>query len=227
MNVLIFLLVSMWEWFSVIILAFALYRFQIRDHLGQLIFASFLLALFSYMVFNVFHLVLFATLIEPIMVFLFFWLMFKIPIYYAGLVVINGYLTYCFITSFIYYGIEQFGIKTYPSTPTAYAVQISAGLIVLLLTRLFLKLRLGFSFVQYGQEIKNMTGINKKLLLITLLGYVALSSFNFLYFGANYTVLVIIIMFVAFGLIQYWTLKKEHEAAFRLRHKKYKYDIDA
>ncbi|TNJ63241.1 hypothetical protein FE784_26630 [Paenibacillus hemerocallicola] len=224
MNVLIFLIISMWEWFALIMLAFALYRFEIRYYVGQLVFSSFLLALFSYMVFNVFDLKIFATLIQPIVVFLFFWLLFKIPIFYAGLVVVNGYLAYCLVTSVIFYFIKQFGFVSIPSTPTSFATQSIAGLIVLFLARAVVKYRLGFSFVQHGHEIKNISGTNLKLLILTIIGYIALSSFNILYYGANKTLIVLISMIVAFGLMQYWTLKKEHEAAFLKRNKKYSMD---
>lgn len=225
MNVLIFLIISMWEWFALIMLAFALYRFEIRYYVGQLVFSSFLLALFSYMVFNVFDLKIFATLIQPIVVFLFFWLLFKIPIFYAGLVVVNGYLAYCLVTSVIFYFIKHFGFVSIPSTPTSYATQSIAGLIVLFLARVVVKYRLGFSFVQHGHEIKNMSGINLKLLILTIVGYIALSSFNILYYGANKTLFILISMIVVFGLLQYWTLKKEHEATFWKRNKKYKVDV--
>jgi hypothetical protein len=224
MNVVIFLMVSMWEWFALILLTFAMYRFDINQSIGQIVFAAFLLSLFSYMLFNVFELTLFATLIQPVVVFLFFWLMFKIPVFYAGLVVINGYLAYCLVTSLLYYFIELFGIVFTPSTPGSYIIQSFTGLLVLLLTRVILKFRLGFSFAQYGHAMKQMNGINLKLLILTIVGYIALSSFNMLYYGANKTLLVLISMIVAFGLLQYWTLKKEHEAAFWNRNKKYKID---
>lgn len=224
MNVVTFLIVSMWEWFALILLTFAMYRFDINQSIGQLVFASFLLSLFSYMLFNVFELTLFATLIQPIVVFLFFWLMFKIPVFYAGLVVINGYLAYCLITSLLYYFIQLFGIVFTPSTPGSYIIQSFTGFIVLLLTRLILKFRLGFSFAQYGHAIKQMNGINLKLLVLTIVGYIALSSFNMLYYGANKTLIVLISMIVAFGLLQYWAFKKEYEAAFWNRNKKYNID---
>ena len=69
-----------------------------------------------------------------------------------------------------------------------------------------------------------MSGTNFRLLLLTLVGYIALSSFNMLYYGANKTLIVLISMIVAFGLLQFWTLKKEHEAAFWNRNKKYNID---
>ncbi|TMV49482.1 hypothetical protein FE783_13315 [Paenibacillus mesophilus] len=226
MSVLIFLIFSMWEWFALIMLAFALYRFEIRYHLGQIVFASFLLALFSYMVFNVFELKLFATLIQPVVVFLFFWLLFKIPVFYAGIVVVNGYLAYCLVTSLIFYTIHQFGITSYPSTLTSYITQTVSGLLVLLLARVAVKYRIGFSFVQHGREIvmKNISGTNLKLLLLTIVGYIALSSFNILYYGTNNTLFILISAIVAFSLLQYWAFKKEHEAAFWRRNKKYKID---
>ncbi|MDF2714898.1 MAG: hypothetical protein K0R28_1823, partial [Paenibacillus sp.] len=90
--------------------------------------------------------------------------------------------------------------------------------------RVVVKYRLGFSFVQQCHEIKNMSGINLKLLILTILGYIALSSFNILYYGANKTLVVLISMIVAFALLQYWMLKKEHEDTFWKRNNKYYMD---
>lgn len=220
MDVVIFLFFSMLEWFALILLTFALFRLEIRDHTGQLIFASFLLSLFSYMLFIVFDLTLFATLIQPIVVFFFFWLLFKIPVFYAGLLVVNGYLAYSLVTSLIYLSIDYLDVEIYPGTPTSYLIQLIAGTIVFILTWIIYKLRFGYSFVQYGKDTI-ISGINRKLLQLTTLGYVALASYNILYFGASKPFLVLISVVVAFALLQYWTLKKEHEAAFRRRNKKY------
>lgn len=227
MSVIIFITVSAWEWFALLILAFALYRFEIREHLGQLAFASFLLALFSFTWFEVFHLFLFATFIQPIVVFLFFWLIFKIPVFYAGIVVINGYLAYIVASAIVYKAFEQFGIIAQPATPSTYVMQIITGILILLLSRVIFQFRLGFSFVQHGHEVRNITGINLKLLLITFLGYAVLSVYNLLYFGANYKLPLLIVTFVMLVYLEYWTLKKEYEAAFSKRNKKYRADFDA
>jgi hypothetical protein len=223
MDVIIFLFFSMLEWFALILLTFALFRLEIRDHIGQLIFASFLLSLFSYMLFIVLDLTLFATLIQPIVVFLVFWLLLKIPVFYAGLLVVNGYLAYVLVTSFIYLSIDYLGVETYPGTPISYITQLITGIIVFILTWIIHKLRLGYSFVQYGKDTK-VSGINRKLLLLTLLGYITLASFNILYYGARKPLLVLISIVIAFALLQYWTLKKEHESAFWRRNKKYNID---
>jgi hypothetical protein len=213
----------MLEWFALILLTFALFRLEIRDHIGQLLFASFLLSLFSFMLFIVFDLTLFATLIQPIVVFLFFWLLFKIPVFYVGLIVVNGYLAYLLVTSVIYLVIDILEVKTYPGTPIAYLIQFIVGILVFILTWIIHKLRLGYSFVQYG-KITSSTGITRKLLQLTILGYIALASYNILYYGAHKPLLVLVSMVIAFALLQYWTLKKEHEAAFWRRNKKYNID---
>ncbi|MEF3306347.1 hypothetical protein [Paenibacillus sp. GYB003] len=217
MNIFAFLTVSMWEWF-------AMYRFEINQYIGQLAFTAFLLALFSFMLFNVFELKMFATLIQPIVVFLFFWLMFKVPPLYSGLIAVNGYLAYCLVTSLLYFTAQRFGIAFTPATPQCYAIQLVTGLMALLIARLFVKLRWGFSFVQAGGAAAGAAGTNAKLLLLVLVGYVSLASFNFLYYGAGHTLLMMLTMIAAFVLFQYWALKKEHEVAFWRRNKKFKID---
>lgn len=223
MDVIIFLFFSMLEWFALILLTFALFRLEIRDQIGQLIFASFLLSLFSFMLFIVFELTLFATLIQPIVVFLFFWLLFKIPVFYAGLIVVNGYLAYLLVMSVVYLAIDFLGVKTYPGTPISYFIQFIAGVIVYVLAWILVHFRLGYSFF-HTRKSGNISGINRKLLQLTLLGYIALASYNILYYGAHKPLFVLVSMAVAFTLLQYWTLKKEHEAAFWRRNKKYNID---
>lgn len=224
MDTIVFLFFSMLEWFALILLTFALFRLEIRNHIGQLIFASFLLSLLSFMLFIVFELTLFATLIQPIVVFLMFWLLFRIPVFYAGLIVVNGYLAYLLVSSVIYLTIDFLEFETYPGTPASYLTQLIAGIIVFALTWIVLHFRIGYSFIQHGTH--GSPGIHRKLVQLTILGYIALASYNMVYYGANKPLLVLIGVVVAFALLQYWTLKKEHEAAFWRRNKRYSMDAE-
>lgn len=220
MEVVTFLFFSMLEWFALILLTFAMYRFEVRDSIGQILFASFLLSFFSYTLFNVLDLRQFATLIQPIVVFVFFWQMFKFPVFYAGLCVVNGYLGYCLVVSLLYGILGQFGITVTPSTPTSYVIQSLTAVIVLIIIYVILKNRLGFSFIHQRQLTKvYLSGTNLRLLLLTLVGYTVLTSFNILY-SMNHTYIIITLATISFGCLQYWTFKKEYETAYKHRPKK-------
>ena len=218
MNVTSFLLFSSLEWFALIIFALVMYRFEVRDHIGQIIFSSFLLSLVSYMLFNVLDLAALATIVQLVFVFLFFWLLFKIPVFFAGPIVINGYLAAGVVQSSFYYFIQQFGVAVIqPATAPAFIMQTASSLILLLIARLAVKFRLGFSFVQQTEGKTKLSGTNLKLMLLTLLGYIVLAGMNF--FATDHMLIIIMAVTAAFISMQYWALKKEYEAAFWHRNK--------
>lgn len=228
MNVLLFLTVSTWEWFALIVLTFALYRFEIRELIGQVTFGAFLLSLVSYMLLNVLKLTLFATFIQPLIVILLFWIVYNVPLVYASFMVINGYLTYLFVICSMYYFVGLFGIQFTPSTFESYIVQSCAGLIILLIVWGMLQYRLGFTFISQNHRVvipfRRPKGSNLYLLILTVVGYAVISSFNYLYFGAGQTLIVLLAMTIALSLLHYWTLQKEREFSFWQRNRKY--DVD-
>lgn len=220
MQVGLFLLLSLFEWFSLLLFTFALFRLEIRSYIVQLGFAAFLLALVSYMLFNVFGLTLLATLIQPIIVFFFFWLQFKIPAFYAGLYVVNGYLAYLLVSAVLYVAIDFMEIKTYPGTNVAYILQFIVGMIVLLFIWLIVRFRLGYSFQHSVFEKKN--SLHRKLLVLNLIGYAAMASYNLLYYGAHKPILVLIATVFIFALLQYWMLRNEQETTFQRRNRPFR-----
>jgi hypothetical protein len=204
----------MLEWFALILLTFAIYRFQIRDYTLQIVATTFLLSLLSYLIIVTLELRILATLVQPIVVFLFYWILFKVPIYYAGLCVVNGYLGYCVIQSIIFYVFSGFGTSLLPATPLTFVAQTVTAITVFLVVLLATRSRLGFSFVEQSEVTKiRLQGTNLKLLMLTLAGYAVLSSFNFIYYLDNYKIIMVLLMFSAFAIIQYWTFQKEYESS--------------
>ncbi|MBD2864270.1 MULTISPECIES: hypothetical protein [Paenibacillus] len=211
MEALSFMAFSMLEWFSLIILSFTMFKIEIRGFRGQIVFTSFLLSLLSYILIVALDLVGYATFLQPPIVFIFYWQMFRIPAFYAGLIMTNGYLAYIFLTSISYIVLQQLGsILVVPDTTISFANQSVTALVALLVAYAIYKYRIGYTFVPYypNSNIK-FTKINTRLLLFTIMGYLALTSFNFLYFLGNYTQFIIIPITVSLVLLQYWVLKKE------------------
>ncbi|MFC3769474.1 hypothetical protein [Paenibacillus sp. GCM10012303] len=211
MEALSFMAFSMLEWFSLIILSFTMFKIEIRGFRGQIVFTSFLLSLLSYILIVALDLVGYATFLQPPIVFIFYWQMFRIPAFYAGLIMTNGYLAYIFLTSISYIVLQQLGsILVVPDTTISFANQSVTALVALLVAYAIHKYRIGYTFVPYypNSNIK-FTKINTRLLLFTIMGYLALTSFNFLYFLGNYTQFIIIPITVSLVLLQYWVLKKE------------------
>lgn len=214
MNAMMFLFISMLEWNALILLTFSFYRFSIRDYAVQIGITTFLLSIISLVLFEHLDIDILATLIQPFFVFLFFWLFFKVPVYYAGLCAVNGYLGYAALQSIVFYVYELLGIIITPGTALAYLAQAVTAIAAFILIGIAYWYRLGFSFVRQNEITKvRLTGTNLKLLLLTFAGYGAISSFNFLYYLSDYTIIIVLLMFSAFGIIQYWTFQKEYESS--------------
>lgn len=211
MDVLLFLFFSALEWYALIILSFTLFKFEIRWYRGQILLSSFLLSLFSYIWYEVLDLTAWGTIIQPPIVFIFFWQIFRIAPFYAGLMVINGYLGYCVISLFIYTIYRLMGATIFPGTPLNYTAQFASALLSLLISWLIFKYRLGVTFVPHGERATvKLKGINLRLFLFTLVGYAAVSGTTYLYLFGNYNLLVIVLISGAFGLLQYSVFRKEY-----------------
>lgn len=210
MNVVIFLLISTLEWFSLILLSFTLFKFEIRWYRGQIIFSAFLLSLLSYILFEVLKLSELATFLQPPIVFLFFWQIFRVAVFYAGLMAINGYLGYLLINMVVYSIYRLFGNMLLPGTAPMYTAQTISAFAALFIAWLIHKYRVGFTFVPHGERANvKLTGINFRLFLFTIIGYMAISGFNYLYLG-DYTVVLVLLITGTLGILQYWVFRKEY-----------------
>ncbi|TMV49478.1 hypothetical protein FE783_13295 [Paenibacillus mesophilus] len=211
MNVLLFLFFSSLEWFSLIILSFALFKFEIRWYRGQIVLSAFLLSLLSYILFEVLNLTAIASLLQPPIVFLFFWQIFRVALFYAGLMAINGYLGYVVVNALVFNVFRIFDIMLVPGTQHMYEAQAISAFIALVLSWLVHKYRIGFTFVPHGDRANvKLSGINLRLLLFTIVGYIVISSVNYLYFLGDYTFLFLLVAMVALALLQYWVFRREY-----------------
>lgn len=211
MNVVIFLLVSTLEWFALIFLSFTMFKIEIRGYRGQIVFTSFLLSLLSYILIVTLDLVTFGTFLQPPVVFMFYWQMFRIPAFYAGLIMTNGYLAYILVTTLVYNVVQLFGIVLIPDTLWNFFAQALTAVIALIIAWVIYRFRLGYTFVPYGEHASiRLTRINLRLLLFTLIGYAVMTSFNFLYYLGIYKQYVLILVILSLGALQYWVFRKEY-----------------
>lgn len=210
MNVFWFLTVSMFEWFALITLSFTTFKLEIRGYRGQLLFTSFLLSLFSYIAIVVLEMSIYSTFLQPPIVFLFLWQMFRIPAFYAGLVTTSGYLGYTVLQALLFYLLQQFNLVILPGTFITYIGQTATAALALLLAWIIYKKRLGYTFIPYGENVSvKFSGINLKLLLFTVLGYMMMLGFNYL-LASDFTLILLVILTLALLLLQYWVFRKEY-----------------
>jgi len=123
----------------------------------------------------------------------------------------NGYLAYVVINAIIFSIYDFLGANLQPGNWIMYSAQILSGAVALFLGWLIVRLRIGFSFVPYGERANvKLTGINLKLLLFTFIGYGAAAASSYLVFLQKYTFLFLIVTATALGIFQYLIFKKEY-----------------
>ncbi|PYI57331.1 hypothetical protein [Paenibacillus flagellatus] len=213
MTIFLFLLFSALEWLALIVLTFAMFRFELKGYKWQLLFSSVLLALISYFVFDVLNLRVLATFLQPPIVFIFLWQMFRVQYFYAALMTVYGYLGYLFLQLLLYLIAQSIGVsldEMIPNTLYAYITQsISVGATGLLAWFLF-RYRIGYIFVPFSEYANVIIkGINFRLLVLILIGYAVISFSNYLVFSKGVPVFLLMAMSVILGLLLYLAQKKD------------------
>lgn len=212
LNVLVFLFFSAIEWLALIILTFAIFKFQLPGYWGRLLLSSFFLSLLSYMIFFELDLSLYGPLVQMPIVFLYFWQNFRIPIFYAALMVVNGYVLYTLIQAVILNLLHLFGIVVTPGESVVYVIQAVTSCIVFALAWLLIRTNWGFTFVPDTDRAKiKWNKLNVRLLVMSVIGYVANSAYNFLYYVGFTPLIILILGTVIFGFLQYLVFKREYQ----------------
>lgn len=213
MDIIQFLSFSVIEWLALIILTFAMFKFPLKGYWGQILLTSAVMAFFSYFVFQIIdrH---FATFLQPPILFLFFWQMFRIHIFYAGLMTVYGYLGYSFIQYSLFMLMLICGIPLEQFLPNAFTVKLAQAItavVSVIISRFLLKARLGFSFVpDFEYAPFALKGINLKLFMLTILGYACLSFTSFVSFSSlHVTFMFMLFVCVVLVMLLYYALRKE------------------
>lgn len=222
MSVFPFIIVSTLEWAALILLSFTMFKIEIRGNRGQIALSSFLLSLLSHVWVNLLDLVTFVTFLQPPIVFVIYWRLFRIPFIYAILILTNGYLAYLLLTAIVFETALLIDSPILPGTPAAYLCQGTIAALAMAAAWLIYKYRLGYTFVHCGERVNMpLTKINLLLILVTFLGYIVVACFNFVYFSDNYNHFAIIPVVISLALQQYVVFVKEYtdykERSFRRR----------
>lgn len=210
-EVFLFLFFSALEWLALIVLTFAIFKFQLPGYWGRLLLSAFMLSLVSYMIIVELELVLYGPLLQMPIVFLYFWQNFRIPIFYAGLMVVNGYIFYTLTQATILVLFQGFGITAMPNETTAYIVQSVTVCVAIFIAWLLIRTNWGFTFVPDTDRVKvPWTKLNIRLLIMSILGYIINSLYNVLYFIEFTPLIVLSLGAVALGFLQYLVFKREY-----------------
>jgi hypothetical protein len=211
-EVLTFLFFSALEWLAMIVLTFAVFKFQLPGYRGRILLTSAVLSFLSYLIFVEFDLNFCAPLVQMPIVFLFFWQYFRIPVFYAWLMNVNGYVLYTLLQAVIIFFVELTGIKVKPNDPAAYIVQSITIFIIFLFAWYLIRTNWGFTFVPDTDRVKmHWTKLNVYLLAISVLGYLALSTYHYLFFSEITPLIGLIAGMAVFGFLQYLVIKREFQ----------------
>lgn len=211
-EVFAFLFFSSLEWLTLFVFTFAIFKFQLPGYWGRLLLSSVVLSFLSYMIFVEFDLNYFAPLVQLPIVFLFYWQYFRIPIFYAWLMNVNGYVFYTLLQAIIILIFELNGIKIEPNTPAAFIVQSIAIVIINVLAWWLIRTNWGFTFVPDTDRVRmNWNKLNLKLLIISFLGYLVLSAYQYLFFSKIAPVIGLIAGLAVYGFLQYLVIKREFQ----------------
>ncbi|MEF3304062.1 hypothetical protein [Paenibacillus sp. GYB003] len=213
MIMLLFLLFSSLEWMAMFMLALAMFRFPVRGYVGQVIFTSFLLSLLSYFVFRTMDMRVLATALQPPVVFLFFWQMFRIHIFYSAIMTIYGYLGYMVLQLCVYFLFDLFGYpfsQIEPNTIVGYSSQIVTISLVGTIVWFLYKYRIGYTFVPDYEHMKViLRGLNLRILVLVFAGYLTVAVANLLVFDNGFANLSFALLAVLLGILLYLAQKKD------------------
>lgn len=210
-EAIVFLFFSALEWLAMIVLTFAMFKFQLPGYWGRILLTAFLLSLLSYLILRTLELDLYGPFIQMPFVFIYFWQFFRIPIFYAGLMVVNGYVTYALFQAAILVIFQVCGFEVIPDEPLVQVVQSITACVALLVSWLLIRTNWGFTFVPDTDRVKiKWNKLNIRLLVMSILGYAALSMSFFLYFTGYTPLLILILGAISFGFLQYLVFKREY-----------------
>lgn len=211
-DALTFIFFSALEWLAMFVLTFAIFKFQLPGYWGRLLLSSAVLSFLSFLIFVEFDLKLLAPLIQMPIIFLFFWQYFRIPVFYAWLMNVNGYVFYTLLQAIIIFFVELTGIKIEPNVPAAFIVQSITIVIIVALAWVLIRTNWGFTFVPDTDRVKmHWTKLNVYLLVISILGYLALSTYHYLFYSKITPAIGLIAGLAVYGFLQYLVIKREFQ----------------
>lgn len=209
-----FNLFSTLESIGMFILLLTLFRFDIREYFIHTIFASFILSQMSFFLRTVYDFGNIVPLLYVLYMFLFIWLMFQIPVLYAAIMAIIGYITFFLLQGVFIFIVLIFDLfpleEIAPFTLLAYIVQtISFGL-SLFISWILGRIRFGFTFIPNKNLIIQTKSENTILLVTSLISIIILLiNYNWSLNSAGHLIFTVILFLVLFLSILYVAVHRE------------------
>jgi len=210
-DVFAFLFFSALEWLALIVLTFAIFKFQLPGYWGRLLLSAFLLSLMSHTILITLKWSAFGPLIQMPILFIYFWQIFRIPIFYAGLMVVNGYVLYSLIQAFIFIAYQLIGLSIVPNEPATFIAQTITAAVTFVMAWLLIRTNWGFTFVPDTDRVKmEWNRLNIRLVVMSILGYVALSIYYIAFFAGYPSFIGLMVGTVVYVILQYLIFEREY-----------------
>jgi hypothetical protein len=216
MELLSFMVISSFEYFAMITLMFAIFRFRFKGLISQTIFICVLLSFISYTVRNE-GFVQYASLIQVLLFIVCISLLFRVHWFYSIVMGVAGYQAYGTIQLTLFYLLSYFDIvelEEIVNYNTLHGIiVITVSILIIFLICYFLHRRgWGFTFVPINNNIHvKFTGFNLSIIILAIIGLINIGAVA--YFFNTYAITAFIVFtFVQLILLMgsiYYSLKRE------------------
>jgi hypothetical protein len=210
MRILWFHLFSLIEWSALFSLAFAMFRFKLRDHVSFIVITALFISMFSYLIRDVLDLVLIAPFIQLIVLIFLFKFMLRIPLVYAGIIISFGYIAFVCLQTLIVLTFERLSLveldgSTLKNFNFLYVLQVITSIITFCVIGFLTRYRIGFTLVPRHNFRGNLPFWILIALAITIMGVYLLNI------NVSYMQTMFIVTTIVSGLLLYFLLKREVE----------------
>lgn len=176
LDFVLYIVFSMMESYAMFLLAFKIFKIDIYPK--EMLFSGFLLGCFSYVIRVDYQMVEIDIIVQYLLMFCFFWLLFRIHFFYAAILTGMTYQAYTFIQTFYIFILNEIGlfssIAFYGKIIDSYILQILSAWTAILISIYIGKKRKGFDFIPDKPNGKVKTSTREKLLFILNLPTVAI-----------------------------------------------------
>lgn len=208
MDFILFMLFSVIETSAMFYLMFRLFKFDIYP--ASILFAGLIMAFFSYTMRTQYDLASWDIVLQILLMFTFVHFLFKVHIFYAGIMTSTVYLGYVVIQTAFYFFLVSFGILSIEPNVTSidtYLLQLLSALTAVVLGLWISKKRKGFDFVPHSQYQKvKFKGINRLFVLLNIPAAIAMTvayywymtNRNLLFFGIGTFLCLLLLILVLY-----------------------------
>ncbi|MFF2909934.1 hypothetical protein [Paenibacillus sp. NPDC057934] len=202
LDFVLFMFFSVIESFSMFLLSFRLFKIDL--YIVEMLFASIIMAFISYVLRHDYSFPIIDIATQYFLTFCFFWMLFRIQVFYAVIITGIAYQSYMLIQSLLFLFMNQLGIYSLPFkefSSISYLLQFLSSLITVIIGAMIANKRKGFDFIPDKPNGRIDITFKEKILFALSLPSI-LVVMSTLFFASHLTRFFIVIP-TAYALILY------------------------